>query len=59
MKPSARRWFALLILAAFAAVAFGAWEVASGRSSFGVGLIVIAVADVLFVGAAYAYRKRR
>ena len=36
----------------------GAWEVANGRESFGLGLIAIAVVDVLVVGALRLYRAR-
>lgn len=59
MTPSMKRWFAFLLFAASAAIAFGVWEVVNGRTSFGVGLIAIAAADVLFVSAVYAYKARQ
>jgi hypothetical protein len=54
-----KRWFAFLLFAAAAAVAFGLWEVRNGRGSFGWGLIAIAVADVVFISGLYAYKALR
>jgi hypothetical protein len=59
MKPLTGPWFLFLLFAGAVALAFGIWEIKNGRGSAGVGLIVIAVADVLIVGAARVYRARR
>ncbi len=57
-RPLAGPWFLFLLFAAAAAVALGAWEVANGRESFGLGLIAVAVVDVLVVGGLRLYRAR-
>ena len=57
-RPLTGPWFLFLLFAAALAVAFGAWELANGRESFGLGLIAVAVVDVLVVGGLRLYKTR-
>lgn len=59
MRPLTGPRFLLLLFAAAVAASFGAWELANGRQSVGVGLIVIAVVDVVAVGSLRVYKTRK
>jgi hypothetical protein len=59
MTSSMKKRLALLLIAAAAAVLYGAWEITSDRLRTGVGLIAIAIVDVLLVTFMYAKKVRR
>jgi membrane protein implicated in regulation of membrane protease activity len=56
---SFRQWFALLVVGAAVLVGLGVGQLAGGNTAPGVALIVIAIADVVFVAAVRRFGRRR